>query len=166
MPPRPFPYALGIGTDICHVPRIQRLILRHDDGGIERFGSKIFNEFERKFFNTKLSRYKAARAAAVLEPNGHGGASSTETLPDAQDVERSTPLIAFARWIAGRYSFFMRLRCGCECLLDLQYLDLPPKKLPSKQYPIAGYSTMMSPSLSPTKALERNHMPGSSLLRD
>ncbi|KAI9880578.1 MAG: hypothetical protein M1830_002277 [Pleopsidium flavum] len=104
MPPRPFPYALGIGTDICHVPRIQRLILRHEDGGIERFGSKIFNEFERQFFNTRLSRYNVARAAAVPKCNGHDGASSTETLANAQDMEHSIPLKAFARWIAGRFA--------------------------------------------------------------
>lgn len=28
MPPRAFPYALRIGTDICHIPRVQRLISR------------------------------------------------------------------------------------------------------------------------------------------
>ncbi|KAI7554283.1 hypothetical protein KC331_g650 [Hortaea werneckii] len=28
MPPRPFPFALGIGTDICHRKRIEQLLLR------------------------------------------------------------------------------------------------------------------------------------------
>ncbi len=28
MPPRAFPYALRIGTDICHIARVQRLISR------------------------------------------------------------------------------------------------------------------------------------------
>ncbi|OTA22306.1 hypothetical protein BTJ68_14733 [Hortaea werneckii EXF-2000] len=28
MPPRPFPFALGIGTDICHRKRIEQLLLK------------------------------------------------------------------------------------------------------------------------------------------
>lgn len=93
MPPIRFPLALGIGTDICHVPRIARIITRRDEGGIERFAGKIFNVFERKIFHTRLQRYRAARDAARSAPGASKRAVSDPEL---------AALNAFARWMAGR----------------------------------------------------------------
>jgi holo-[acyl-carrier protein] synthase len=92
MPVR-FPLAIGIGTDICHIPRIARIITRRDEGGIEKFAGKIFNDFERPIFTTRLQRYRAARDAARSAP----GAS--KRMPSDGEL---AALNAFARWVAGR----------------------------------------------------------------
>jgi holo-[acyl-carrier protein] synthase len=43
--PRPFPFALGIGTDICHIPRIQK-ILTNPKGSAQHFFRKVLNPAE------------------------------------------------------------------------------------------------------------------------
>lgn len=93
MPPLRFPYALGIGTDICHVPRIARIITRRDEGGVEQFARKIFNGFEGRIFSRRLQRYRAARDAARW-----AGRASNRTASEAEVAA----LNAFARWVAGR----------------------------------------------------------------
>lgn len=109
MPPRPFPYAIGIGTDICHIPRIQRIILQNDGRDIVRFGSKIFNDFELRFFQQKLTSYHEAKAAAVSDSAGNGAAVPNKpVLHNTDDVRHHVGLVAFAQWLAGRYLDFVR----------------------------------------------------------
>ncbi|KAI7209937.1 hypothetical protein KC343_g2176 [Hortaea werneckii] len=82
MPPRPFPFALGIGTDICHRKRIEQLLLKPPPQArkknLTRFlvrflTSREINIFWRKFevdaalFSSQLedvTRYLAGRWAA------------------------------------------------------------------------------------------------------
>ncbi|RMZ21281.1 hypothetical protein D0859_14702 [Hortaea werneckii] len=82
MPPRPFPFALGIGTDICHRKRIEQLLLKPPpqarQKNLTRFlvrflTSREISIFWRKFeteadlFHSQLddvTRYLAGRWAA------------------------------------------------------------------------------------------------------
>lgn len=54
MPPRPFPYPLRIGTDICNVARLRSLIIRHKEDDslrvLTRFLNRIFTLPEREYF--------------------------------------------------------------------------------------------------------------------
>lgn len=43
--PRPFPIALGIGTDICHVPRIYRLLI-NPNRSAQHFVTRFLNSTE------------------------------------------------------------------------------------------------------------------------
>ncbi|KAH7382537.1 hypothetical protein DE146DRAFT_636701 [Phaeosphaeria sp. MPI-PUGE-AT-0046c] len=49
MPPRPFPYALRVGTDICNVPRIRRLVAR-EGPYLEKFARRVLTAPERTYF--------------------------------------------------------------------------------------------------------------------
>ena len=67
MPLRPFPLDLGIGTDICHLPRIKALITtRRSDfhRPLQRFLHRLFNEREQKAFWGKYGN-----VANALGPN-------------------------------------------------------------------------------------------------
>ncbi|OAL03388.1 hypothetical protein IQ06DRAFT_302387 [Phaeosphaeriaceae sp. SRC1lsM3a] len=51
MPPRPFPYTLRVGTDICNVSRIRRLVAREGDRHyLEKFTRRILTAPERTYF--------------------------------------------------------------------------------------------------------------------
>jgi hypothetical protein len=52
MPPRPFPHAFRVGTDICNVPRVQRLLVREHKGRLflHRFLHRVLTEPERNYF--------------------------------------------------------------------------------------------------------------------
>jgi phosphopantetheinyl transferase (holo-ACP synthase) len=98
--PRPFPSSIRIGADVCHIPRIQAVILRHSrqrpspkdpscnaysqreedlihSSSFQRWAAKVFNRLEWPELNRKLTSF--------LE-----GKSDPELL---------------ARWIAGRYVY-------------------------------------------------------------
>ncbi|PLB50598.1 4'-phosphopantetheinyl transferase [Aspergillus steynii IBT 23096] len=85
MKPLPFPFALNIGTDIVHLPRITRL-LNHRGGYFDRFTRRILCEQEQRDFRTRFA----------LPP------SPTESTPP-----RQPPSIISAdmtRWLAGRFA--------------------------------------------------------------
>lgn len=54
MPPRPFPYPLRVGADICSVSRIRAIISRPHKGSgkpaLERFLNRILTSPERRYF--------------------------------------------------------------------------------------------------------------------
>ncbi|KAF2019301.1 hypothetical protein BU24DRAFT_458991 [Aaosphaeria arxii CBS 175.79] len=69
MPPRPFPYPLKIGTDICSIQRIQSILTanvrRECEGSksrepLKRFLSKIFTYPECQFFYDRFGPVEAA----------------------------------------------------------------------------------------------------------
>ncbi|KAF2774527.1 hypothetical protein EJ03DRAFT_347122 [Teratosphaeria nubilosa] len=45
MPPRPFPFQLGIGTDIIHVPRIKSLLLKNGHDKAPHTLTRYMNQF-------------------------------------------------------------------------------------------------------------------------
>lgn len=90
MKPLPFPYALNIGTDIVHLPRILRLITRPakpnsissvQQQNFHRFVRRILCEQEQEDFQRRFGLQK------------HAGQSP----PTAVTTE-------MARWLAGRFA--------------------------------------------------------------
>lgn len=68
MPPRPFPYPLGTGIDICKVSRVANII--RDDGNATRWVAKVFSRLEwpaiwRRFKEAQL-RIDAGRSDEQL----------------------------------------------------------------------------------------------------
>jgi phosphopantetheinyl transferase (holo-ACP synthase) len=49
--PRPFPFALGIGTDICQITRINQALCGPNS---RRFLKKLFNSSEMKAYTSKF----------------------------------------------------------------------------------------------------------------
>ncbi|KAF2275671.1 uncharacterized protein EI97DRAFT_69223 [Westerdykella ornata] len=93
MPPRPFPYPLRIGTDICHIPRIRALISKkvpgdNDAQPLDRFLSHILTWPERQHFINRFGRVGKA-------------------LDDADNV---------AKYLAGRWAAKEACRKACEHL--------------------------------------------------
>lgn len=90
MKPIPFPFALNIGTDIVHLPRISRLLNR--GGYFTRFTRRILCEQEQRDFRTRFALPLHAVSPAV----------SAES-----DPPREPPTIISAdmtRWLAGRFA--------------------------------------------------------------
>ncbi|KAI9720263.1 MAG: hypothetical protein M1812_003081 [Candelaria pacifica] len=75
MVPKAFPYPLGVGIDICHIPRVQSLITRDGGKWLSRFAKRIFNDHERNAFKRKV---------------------------DASNNSRDNRLLA--QWLAGRFA--------------------------------------------------------------
>ncbi|KAL1998862.1 hypothetical protein VTN02DRAFT_5463 [Thermoascus thermophilus] len=88
MKPLPFPYALNIGTDIVHLPRILRLISRPGARGantyLERFTRRILCEQEQRDFR---ARFAPSHPTSAAEPHLR--------IPVSEDM---------ARWLAGRFA--------------------------------------------------------------
>lgn len=59
MPPKPFPYPIGIGIDVCKPSRILRLMQDHQT--LNRWLRKVFNRLE---WPQLVSRFKVAQNAA------------------------------------------------------------------------------------------------------
>ncbi|KAF2637478.1 hypothetical protein P280DRAFT_433251 [Massarina eburnea CBS 473.64] len=56
MPPRPFPFPLRVGTDICSIKRIQTLLCSHQSPQrrLERFLPKLLTWPERQYFRSRF----------------------------------------------------------------------------------------------------------------
>ncbi|KAB8069958.1 4'-phosphopantetheinyl transferase superfamily [Aspergillus leporis] len=80
MKPIPFPFALNIGTDIVHLPRITRLIRRGDY--FTRFTRRILHDQEQHDFRTRFA----------LSAPAHTPDSTNQISTD------------MARWLAGRFA--------------------------------------------------------------
>ncbi|GLB21991.1 hypothetical protein AtubIFM61612_002544 [Aspergillus tubingensis] len=82
MKPIPFPFALNIGTDIVHLPRITRLLARPNY--LTRFTHRILHAREQQDFRTRFS------------------------LPPIPSQLPTTPSISISpdmtRWLAGRFA--------------------------------------------------------------
>jgi holo-[acyl-carrier protein] synthase len=88
MKPLPFPFALNIGTDVVHLPRILRLISRRGriDGEsyLERFMRRILCSQEREDFHKRFHK-----------PLSDTSSSSILQIALKPDM---------ARWLAGRFA--------------------------------------------------------------
>lgn len=99
MAPKPFPYPLGIGTDICHLPRIFSLMQKENT--VNLWSRKVFTRLEwpslvRKFnkslssptdlpvndadLSLELPRVWETMIATGLEPRGPRLKTRTKTL--------------------------------------------------------------------------------------
>lgn len=83
MPPKPFPYPIGIGIDVCKPSRIVRLMRDHDK--LNRWLRKVFNRLE---WPQLVSSFKGAQNAAPGDI-GH----------PRDDFNRHQPLILSHSWI-------------------------------------------------------------------
>ncbi|PWY77925.1 phosphopantetheinyl transferase PptB [Aspergillus eucalypticola CBS 122712] len=86
MKPTPFPFALNIGTDIVHLPRITRLLARPNY--LTRFTHRILHAREQQDFRTRFS----------LPPLSSSSAAQTPTTPSISISPDMT------RWLAGRFA--------------------------------------------------------------
>ncbi|KAI9704851.1 MAG: hypothetical protein M1836_006631 [Candelina mexicana] len=66
MVPKAFPYPLGIGIDICHIPRVQNLIIRDGGKWMNRFTKRILNNYERRVLQHKLETSNISRDSRQL----------------------------------------------------------------------------------------------------
>ncbi|KAF3480801.1 altered inheritance of mitochondria protein 9 [Arthroderma uncinatum] len=97
MKPTPFPFLLNIGTDIVHIPRIQRLVARSVTAGpnpntsqrtyLSRFVNRILCEQEQAYFKSKFQ----------LPSSISDGAVTSKPLTAQTSTE-------IARWLAGRFA--------------------------------------------------------------
>jgi holo-[acyl-carrier protein] synthase len=56
----PFPYPhLHVGTDICHIPRVQKLITKDDGKYYEAFKAKLFSSRELQYNQSRIMAYEA-----------------------------------------------------------------------------------------------------------
>ncbi|KAK2034394.1 hypothetical protein LX32DRAFT_394843 [Colletotrichum zoysiae] len=89
--PRPFPFPINIGTDICQVSRVYRL-LASDRGA--SFLRRVLTEDERAL-------------VPVCPPSGHGSTTKLESSQDGdfQALKKHNPLLwKQANFVAGRFA--------------------------------------------------------------
>jgi holo-[acyl-carrier protein] synthase len=69
MPPRPFPYALRVGTDLCNVARLRSIIARPHNGTgrppLQQFLGKILTHPERHYFHKRFGNMHDASASML-----------------------------------------------------------------------------------------------------
>ncbi|KAI9827321.1 MAG: hypothetical protein M1826_006426 [Phylliscum demangeonii] len=95
---RPFPLQLSIGTDICHVPRITRIITQDGQGwGARRFMRRILTPAERQTMEPKLERFLAASTTTSTSTS-----TSTTTTTTTQPAGRE--LQQLSQSLAGRFA--------------------------------------------------------------
>ncbi|KAI9933462.1 hypothetical protein ASPWEDRAFT_30307 [Aspergillus wentii DTO 134E9] len=85
MRPLPFPFALNIGTDIVHLPRIARLVNRPGGDYLTRFTRRILSTQEQKDFHTRFNLHLPSSTSAPSRP----------PFPITSDM---------TRWLAGRFA--------------------------------------------------------------
>lgn len=62
MPPRPFPFSLRVGTDLCNIPRIRKLITDTGDkrrNPYQALLSKLLTHPERAYFRKRFGNDKS-----------------------------------------------------------------------------------------------------------
>ncbi|OJJ05892.1 hypothetical protein ASPVEDRAFT_32236 [Aspergillus versicolor CBS 583.65] len=93
----PFPYPLGLGTDICHIPRIRRILANEKPQYAEQFAQKIFGPAERGEFNSRYQKLlQCKRDGLETVP-----ASAIDSLVrDKYDQK----LWQLSSWVAGRFA--------------------------------------------------------------
>ncbi|KAI9844802.1 MAG: hypothetical protein M1837_005220 [Sclerophora amabilis] len=88
MPPKPFPFPVSIGIDICHIPRIREIITKDENKRLDRFTRRIFNTSERPDAQKLIDRYHRTRRREEQSVEAH----------------RNTTLLRLAEWLAGRFA--------------------------------------------------------------
>ena len=126
MAPKPFPYPLGIGIDVCKVARIARVL--RSTGLRNQWARRVFTRLEwpdvcRYFEKTRISMTDDAGNTRVIgrEANAYHPSGwmlppiPTRWLHDVDNVPLSktalderlsddrTPVVLLARYLAGRY---------------------------------------------------------------
>ncbi|BCR99090.1 holo-ACP synthase [Aspergillus luchuensis] len=86
MKPTPFPFALNIGTDIVHLPRITRLLARPNY--LTRFTHRILHAREQQDFRTRFSLPPMPSSIPAKSP-------TTPSISISPDM---------TRWLAGRFA--------------------------------------------------------------
>ncbi|PYH79519.1 4'-phosphopantetheinyl transferase [Aspergillus uvarum CBS 121591] len=100
-PPIPFPLALNIGTDIVHLPRIARLLTRHNGTYLARFTRRILHPREQADFRARFPLSSAPlpvhrpQCQAQSQPRSRHSSS-------LESPEQITP--DMTRWLAGRFA--------------------------------------------------------------
>ncbi|WEW59348.1 phosphopantetheinyl transferase [Emydomyces testavorans] len=87
-----FPFALNVGTDIVHIPRVFRLVTRPSAGTtpyLHRFIRRILSEQEQAHFLSKFPQYQPRSSQPPIR------SPSSSHPPNAKDM---------ARWLAGRFA--------------------------------------------------------------
>ncbi|OJJ76829.1 hypothetical protein ASPBRDRAFT_49859 [Aspergillus brasiliensis CBS 101740] len=95
MKPTPFPFALNIGTDIVHLPRITRLLARPNY--LTRFTHRILHAREQQDFRTRFS----LPALPALIPSSSSSSSSSPAHAPTPSISISPDM---TRWLAGRFA--------------------------------------------------------------
>lgn len=110
MPPKPFPFPIGVGTDICHTTRFLRFI--RDDEVMNQFARKVFTRLEWPYLYRKF--LEVGYDLANEDERSWGDERPIETLPSLSRFfpPRSDPKKALpapnlqignlARYLAGR----------------------------------------------------------------
>lgn len=93
MAPKPFPYPIGVGVDICHIPRLHNIVGKRSDY-VTRWARKIFTRLEwphlwQKFYESNIPRASSGvlKAQLWLPRNGettdgtHPASSTAEVYP-------------------------------------------------------------------------------------
>lgn len=91
----PFPYPLGLGTDICHIPRIRRILTNEKPQYAERFAQKIFGPAERGEFNSRYQNLLQCKRDVLEEVPAR---AIDSLLRDKYDQK----LWQLSSWVAGR----------------------------------------------------------------
>ncbi|KAL4869388.1 hypothetical protein BDV12DRAFT_84283 [Aspergillus spectabilis] len=100
-PPLAFPYALNIGTDIVHLPRITRLLTR--PSYLTRFTRRILSETEQRDFRIRFSLPPGSSPTPQPRPESTPRMKDMRTESETQfDAVNITP--DMARWLAGRFA--------------------------------------------------------------
>lgn len=138
MPPKPFPYPISIGVDLCLIPRMRRLIRQRDGRNIIPLAKKIFHrDAELGVFQKRLDTYRCE-------------AEDDIELSEKVSAAFDRSLDKFSRWMAGRFDVpcncpsivFGRLLGFCRYHVDMSCIDIggPQKRLLLKHILSVGFS--------------------------
>ncbi|PYI24312.1 4'-phosphopantetheinyl transferase [Aspergillus japonicus CBS 114.51] len=105
-PPIPFPLALNIGTDIVHLPRIARLLTRHNGTYLARFTRRILHPREQADFRARFPL--SSSPVPLHNPQTQSQAqpqSQTKSHPHPSPLEFPETITPdMTRWLAGRFA--------------------------------------------------------------
>ncbi|KAJ5966454.1 hypothetical protein N7481_013168 [Penicillium waksmanii] len=102
----PFPYALNIGTDIVHLPRITRLLTSRPNY-LSRFTQRILSDAEQRDFHRRFKGITQLSSQNSSKPTSASASTSafTSTSASMSASTRSAPITPeITRWLAGRFA--------------------------------------------------------------
>ncbi|KAJ5397736.1 hypothetical protein N7509_005849 [Penicillium cosmopolitanum] len=108
----PFPYALNIGTDIVHLPRITRLLTSRPNY-LSRFTQRILSDAEQRDFHRRFKGITQPSSQNTSEPaspsaSAFASASTSASMSTSTSTStstRSAPITPeITRWLAGRFA--------------------------------------------------------------
>ncbi|KAK2739573.1 hypothetical protein FQN57_006535 [Myotisia sp. PD_48] len=99
-----FPFPLNIGTDIVHIPRLQRLVTRsivnshstnQNKTYLDRFIRRILCEEEKTYFHSKFQSLQPPSTPTLTSRERSSALQNRDTTPD---------IVEISRWLAGRFA--------------------------------------------------------------